>query len=616
MNKNKTNLSVVNNIGVRVKPSIIVGEQGSYSSGDILDANAVEKVVKNKVNDVIGDAADALDTLEELGRALPTKLSQLQNDVPYVTEDDLKVEVVDANGHEYVDLGLPSGILWATMNVGASSPEDYGDYFAWGEIEPKEVYSLDTYDPLGDGTGTYDELGDDISGTDHDVARMKWGGQWVMPTYDEIVELLGNTTSEWTTLNGVNGRKLTGRNGNMLFLPAAGGRWQSSASSPAGLYGKYWQSTIDKWEPSEALRLSIDSTGWSLDSYTRLGGLSVRPVIKCSLVDKYATKQELNAETQRAQTVEATKANTADLATVATTGSYNDLTDKPVIPDAQIQADWNQTNTSSKDYIKNKPTNVSSFNNDSGYLTQHQDLSNYATHQDVSQEVADLVDSAPSTLDTLNELAEALGNDPNFATTVATQIGLKYTKPSTGIPSTDLDSATQTSLSKADSALQSETDPTVPAWAKTANKPTYTYSEVGAADSQLVFGTNFRQSPIFPYIHIMNSGNILIQDRAAYGGGETIYLTYEFPMPEQLYDHKVVRVAGLASPALEGTPTAPTATTGTNTTQIATTAFVQQETTNMVESSTVRNVVVLTQAEYDALTTLDPNTEYNIIETV
>ena len=111
----------------------------------------------------------------------------------------------DGNHPHLIDLGLPSGTKWACCNVGATQPEEYGGYYAWGETEEKEVYSEDTYKYYQN--GSYVNIGSDISGTEYDVAHVNWGSDWVMPTHDEQMELLNNCTSEWTTLNGVNGRK-------------------------------------------------------------------------------------------------------------------------------------------------------------------------------------------------------------------------------------------------------------------------------------------------------------------------------------------------------------------------------------------------------------------------
>ena len=123
----------------------------------------------------------------------------------------LAKQINEINGHEYVDLGLPSGLLWATCNVGAETPEGYGDYYGWGCLNP---------DSNGD---TYGKNINDISGnSDYDVATLNWGSEWRMPRIGEFDELLNNCTWTWTTQNDVDGYKVTGPNGNSIFLPACG----------------------------------------------------------------------------------------------------------------------------------------------------------------------------------------------------------------------------------------------------------------------------------------------------------------------------------------------------------------------------------------------------------
>ena len=144
------------------------------------------------------------------------------------------------NGHEYVDLGLPSGTLWATCNIGASSPEEFGGYFAWGETEEKDRYDGDTYAYVDEWDDII-SLGDDIAGTIYDVAHMKWGGSWQMPSYNQIQELIDFCTTENINRNGVSGTLVTGPNGNSFFLPDAGGQWDGSPWMGSD-FG-YWSST-------------------------------------------------------------------------------------------------------------------------------------------------------------------------------------------------------------------------------------------------------------------------------------------------------------------------------------------------------------------------------------
>lgn len=146
-----------------------------------------------------------------------------------------------------VDLGLPSGTIWAGWNVGATSPEEYGDYYAWGETEEKSYYDLFSYidciDSNEDGyKDSFVNIGSNISGTKYDVAHRKWGGSWRMPTKAEIDELSLKCTWVWTQYNGINGYKIIGINGNSIFLPAAGHRYESSLRLD-GWVGRYWSAT-------------------------------------------------------------------------------------------------------------------------------------------------------------------------------------------------------------------------------------------------------------------------------------------------------------------------------------------------------------------------------------
>ena len=182
----------------------------------------------------------------------------------------------NANGHEYVDLGLPSGLLWATCNVGATAPEAYGNYYAWGDVKTKSSYTSSNY-------STYNLEITDISGNaQYDAATANWGGDWRMPTKDEVNELRNNCTWTWTTQNSVNGYNVEGPNGNSIFLPAAG-YYSYQSFKDAGTRGFYWTSSdyindfgIDNY----AVSLTIKSTSYNNGGNDRGNGRSVRPVIK------------------------------------------------------------------------------------------------------------------------------------------------------------------------------------------------------------------------------------------------------------------------------------------------------------------------------------------------
>lgn len=173
------------------------------------------------------------------------------------------------NGHGYVDLGLPSGLKWATCNVGASSPEEYGDYYARGEVNTKNEYTEDN-------CSTDRKYINKISGDPrYDVARKKWGDSWRMPTKEEFQELKDYCTWEWTTQSGHNGYKVIGPNGNSIFLPAAGYRCYEETLN-AESSGNYWTATtIGVY----SYRLYISSDYRAMDDYGDWRGYSVRPVL-------------------------------------------------------------------------------------------------------------------------------------------------------------------------------------------------------------------------------------------------------------------------------------------------------------------------------------------------
>ena len=195
------------------------------------------------------------------------------------------------NGHDYVDLGLPSGTLWATCNVSEAMPEGYSNFFAWGETLPnKAKYIWSTYQYCN---GDYDQLTKYCSNYSYgyngyidylatllpedDAATAKWGDGWCIPTYDQWEELYQNTASTWAIQNGVNGRLFIASNGNSLFLPAAGYCWGSQFLD-YGSRGSYWSSSLVTDDPSSAWGFFFDSGNSQVHIGSRYYGRSVRPV--------------------------------------------------------------------------------------------------------------------------------------------------------------------------------------------------------------------------------------------------------------------------------------------------------------------------------------------------
>lgn len=202
--------------------------------------------------------------------------------------DTLKYTLLQGETHEFVDLGL--SVKWATCNIGASNPEDYGDYYAWGETETKKDYSWSTYKYcIGSADtitkynckkyfGTVDRK--KTLNQDDDVAHIKWGGNWRIPTEDEFTELIKNCTWTRVSQNGVNGYKVTsnkpGYTDRSIFLPAAGYRGYSNLNS-VGTLGYYWSSSLVRLNSRLAWLLVLDSRSLTAGS-SRATGQSVRPV--------------------------------------------------------------------------------------------------------------------------------------------------------------------------------------------------------------------------------------------------------------------------------------------------------------------------------------------------
>lgn len=179
------------------------------------------------------------------------------------------------NGHEWVDLGL--SVKWATCNVGAIQPEEFGDYFAWGEVEPKEDYAWNTY-KHSEGSNLIKYTGSDktVLDPEDDAATVNWGGEWRIPTIAELDELKNNCTWDWTTQNGVNGYKVTGTNGNSIFLPVTGFMYGKNLTNDE--WGFYSSNSYGNGAMSNTSSMSFASNIIDWNHSARRYGRSVRPV--------------------------------------------------------------------------------------------------------------------------------------------------------------------------------------------------------------------------------------------------------------------------------------------------------------------------------------------------
>ena len=262
----------------------------------VLPADADDKSVTWESSNPMAAKVDENGLVTGTGRGKTSIICRAADGSEVWAECQVKVNAVIVPGnHEYVDLGLPSGTLWATTNVGADAPEESGFYYAWGETEPKDDYSWATYKWMTEGqsewywinkytfkdgqTGTawYDEggnfIGDGLTELlpEDDAATVNWGSQWQMPSITQFQELIDNTTQENKVINGVWGYLHTGTNGNSIFLPNAG---TYEGTSLVG-YFRYW--TRETLEGSdyggfyETGRLSFSS---------RYYGHPIRPVMK------------------------------------------------------------------------------------------------------------------------------------------------------------------------------------------------------------------------------------------------------------------------------------------------------------------------------------------------
>lgn len=240
-------------------------ERGSSGHG--------QSVLRNHETEYVSDDFDAVTTnnIDNSSSGINNSLSNHNNsseaEVTYEESEANDIEsseepVRDTNGHRFVDLGLPSGVCWATCNLGAHSPSDKGEHFAWGETSSKFEYTQSTYNM---------DLGSDKLDLDYDAAASQWGGTWRIPTREEWQELVDCCTWSW---NG-EGYRVSGKNGGSIFLPAAGYS-KGSSRFKEGERGDYWTST--PLGSQKSYEFVIKSDAYGVESDNRFYGISIRPV--------------------------------------------------------------------------------------------------------------------------------------------------------------------------------------------------------------------------------------------------------------------------------------------------------------------------------------------------
>ena len=262
------------------RAEVLLGDVNGDGKRNITDVTALISAVLNEdFSGIIVANADM--TGDDV-----VNISDLTMMIGCLMNDDWPDEPTQEEGY-WVDLGLSSGTLWATRNIGASSPEDYGDHFAWGETEPKDYFFWTNY--IWNVGGAYCSLiryntdpffGEVDDRTElllqDDAAYVNWGSSWRIPTKTQLEELRDQCAWQYTEKNGINGFLFTGPNGKTLFLPAAG-YCDVASIYGVGYNGYYWSRTLNSGDPKEAYYLDCHYN-YDLIHVCRDGGISIRPV--------------------------------------------------------------------------------------------------------------------------------------------------------------------------------------------------------------------------------------------------------------------------------------------------------------------------------------------------
>lgn len=293
-NDNKTSYKTTDVERIEFSQSVTESSSSTYATKqelqDGLDAKADKTALNGKAD------KSEITALQNLNTALQNRVTALENalaelkkkieELPVTPEPSATFEDITVNGTTYklgtsgaVDLGL--SVKWATMNVGASSPGDYGDYYAWGETATKSTYNWSTYfDSVSGSSSNFTKYATDkktVLVPEDDVAHVKWGGSWRMPTKAELDELREKCAWVWTQYGGHNGYVVIGSTGNAIFLPAADYR-SGGGLSYVGSKGYYWSSSLDSGYSYYAYVLYFHSGNVDWNYGNRYCGLSVRAV--------------------------------------------------------------------------------------------------------------------------------------------------------------------------------------------------------------------------------------------------------------------------------------------------------------------------------------------------
>lgn len=255
-------------------------------------------ILDNSISDSYGDPFGS-DAKIKMAIISHNMYEKVVNKVFHPSDDDVDMFMINyPDGKKElkvwasVDLGLPSGTLWAKFNVGATKPEGYGDYFTWGETCPKDNYTVSNYkwfnnsrvsDPIKYNTKAWPVKGDDkkILDIEDDAASVNWGNKWCLPSFEQVLELENHCRWIWTDLNGVAGYEVIGPNGNSIFLPAAGFCDDEMNPKDLGVNGNYWTRTLNSGYHHRAYTLHFkEAEGFDVEDEYRDKGLSIRPVRK------------------------------------------------------------------------------------------------------------------------------------------------------------------------------------------------------------------------------------------------------------------------------------------------------------------------------------------------